>query len=203
MLHGRRVRLEQLGYEHLDALVVAAAGERSLYQWSPVPVTREEFRSYLDAALVWRDAGTAMPLAIIRTEDKAVIGSTRFWNIERWPWPAGHARAGRDDPDACEIGYTWLATNAIRTGINTECKLLMLSHAFERWRVLRVCFHADARNERSRRALERIGARFEGVLRAHRIAADFTARDSHRYSIIATEWHDVKERLLALIRNAP
>ena len=124
-----------------------------------------------------------------------MIGSTRFFGIEHWAWPAGHSSHGRNSPDVCEIGYTWLTRAAIRTAINTECKLLMLTHAFEVWRVLRVCFHTDVRNERSRAALERIGGQREGILRAHRMAADLIPRDSVRYSIIATEWPAVKQKL--------
>jgi RimJ/RimL family protein N-acetyltransferase len=124
-----------------------------------------------------------------------VIGCTRFFNNEYWAWPSGHQRFGRKFPDACEIGYTWLAQAAIRTPANTEAKLLMLTHAFEQWDALRVCFHTDARNLRSRAALERIGAKYEGILRSHRLAAHFIARDSVRYSIIAAEWPATKQRL--------
>src|SRR5438105_10830585 len=92
-------------------------------------------------------------------------------------------------------GYTWLTRSAIRTAANTEAKLLMLTHAFEQWQVLRDCFHTDARNQRSRAALERIGGQFEGILRSHRMAADHIARDSVRYSIIASEWPGVQQRL--------
>jgi N-acetyltransferase len=131
-----------------------------------------------------------------------VIGSTRFFNLERWSWPPGHASYGRGVPDACEIGYTWLTRSAIRTAANTEAKLLMLTHAFEIWRVLRVCFHTDARNQRSRAALERIGGQSEGILRAHRMAADYIPRDSVRYSIVAAEWPSVKERLVRFLDRA-
>ena len=103
----------------------------------------------------------------------------------RWPWPQGHPRYGTDAPDTCEIGHTWLARSAIRTGANTEMKRLMLEHAFEVWQVESVCLHTDARNERSRRAMERIGAQFEGNLRAHRLATNCLPRDSARYSVIA------------------
>jgi N-acetyltransferase len=128
-----------------------------------------------------------------------VIGSTRFWNIERWAWPADHPRHARPHPDACEIGYTWLSRSAIRSAANTEAKSLMLTHAFETWEVLRVCLHTDSRNRRSRTAIERIGGKFEGILRAHRIAADSIPRDSVRYSIIAGEWPEVKQRLYRLL----
>ena len=194
-LSGRLVRLELLGPEHIDDLTAAASNERALYQWSPVPCGRDAVASYIDTALAWRAAGTAMPFAIIRRKDNVAIGSTRFWNIERWLWPTDHPLHGREHPDACEIGYSWLASTAIRTGANVEAKLLMLEFAFESWKVLRVCLHTDQRNERSRRAIEGIGATFEGILRAHRLAADFTPRQSLRFSILADEWPSIKERL--------
>ncbi len=198
-LCGTHVRLEPLDQCHVDGLVSAASGDPALYRWSPVPTTRDDVERYVDAALAGRDDGSTVPFATVRNADGAVIGSTRFFNIERWSWPRGHARYGRPSPDACEIGYTWLAHGAIRTAANSEAKLLMLAHAFETWDVFRVCLHADARNERSRAAIERIGGRFEGLLRAHRMAADYIPRDSARYSIVAAEWPEVKRRLTALI----
>jgi len=138
--------------------------------------------------------------AIVRQSDGAVIGSTRFWDLERWNWPRDHPRHGRYAYDTCEIGYTWLTRSAIRSGANTEAKLLMLTYAFETWELLRVCLHTDFRNDRSRAALARIGARFEGVLRAHRMAADYTPRDSVRFSILASEWPQVKGRLNGLLK---
>jgi N-acetyltransferase len=199
VLPGKHVRLEPLEHRHVDGLVAAAGDDAELYQWSPVPRGREAATSYVDTALAWRDAGSAVPFAIVRVSNGVVLGSTRFWNIERWAWPQGHPSHGRNTADACEIGYTWLARAATRTAANTESKLLMLTHAFEVWQVLRVCFHTDARNQRSRAALERIGGQFEGFLRAHRMAADFIPRDSVRYSILAAEWPAVKERLLQLL----
>jgi len=199
VLSGKHVRLEALDHRHVDGLVAAAAVDRSLYQWSPVPQGKGEAISYVDTAMASLNAGTAVPFATVRVQDGAVIGSTRFFDLERWAWPPGHPRHGRAFPDACEIGYTWLTSSAIRTAANTEAKLLMLTHAFEAWQVLRVCFHTDARNQRSRAALERIGGRFEGILRAHRMAADFIARDSARFSIVAAEWPDVRQRLSRLL----
>jgi N-acetyltransferase len=194
-LAGKCIRLEPLEHRHADDLVVAAAVDPSLYQWSLVPQGLSAVSRYIDTALAWRDAGTAVPFAIVRLEDGAVVGSTRFWNVERWAWPEGHPRHGRQFPDACEIGHTWLTRSAIRTGVNTEAKLLLLTHAFETWGTLRVCFHTDARNLRSQAALERIGGRREGTLRAHRMAADYTPRDSIRYSILPEEWPEVKRKL--------
>jgi RimJ/RimL family protein N-acetyltransferase len=202
VLSGTHVRLEPLNHRHVDGLAAAAAVDRSLYQWSPIPQGKVEATSYVDTAMAWRDEGSAVPFAVVRVQDGAVIGSTRFFNLERWAWPQGHARYGREIPDACEIGYTWLTSSAVRTAANTEAKLLMLTYAFETWQMLRVCFHTDARNQRSRAALERIGAKFEGILRAHRMAADFIARDSVRFSIVAAEWPDVKQKLRQMLDQA-
>ena len=196
-LEGRHVRLEPLALEHAAGLAAASAtGDAELYRWSPVPRNEAEARKYIETALAWKAAGTAAPFAVICHTDKAVIGSTRFWNIERWAWPPGHALHARSTPDASEIGYTWFAPSALRTAANTESKLLMLTHAFESWQVFRVCLHTDVRNQRSRAAIERIGGKYEGILRAHRMAADFIPRDSVRYSIIAEEWPAAKQRLL-------
>jgi len=198
-LQGKAVRLDPLEPHHADALASASAVDSSLYRWSPVPQGAKAAEKYIATVIADRDASTAMPFAIVRITDGAVIGSTRFWNIETWAWPEGHPRHNRGLPDACEIGYTWLTQSAIRTAANTEAKLLMLTHAFEVWGVLRVCLHTDARNVRSQKAIERVGGKREGILRAHRIAADFTPRDSVRYSILASEWPGVKARLSRLL----
>ena len=201
ILKGKYIRLEELEQRHASGLAAAAASDPSLYQWTPVPQGAVAAREYIDTALAWRDAGTALPFAVVRN-DGVVIGSTRFFNIEIWPWPEGHERHGRTAPDVCEIGYTWLTSSAIRTAANTESKLLMLRYAFEEWKALRVCFHTDARNQRSRAALERIGGKFEGILRAHRLAVDNIARDSARFSIIAAEWPEVERRLTGFLDRA-
>ena len=197
VLEGRHVRLEPLSKDHIAGLTAAAARDPALYVWSYIPQGLAAMTQYVESALASRAAGTAVPFAKLRSADGTVIGSSRFFDIERWAWPAGHPEARHERPDGCEIGYTWLAADAIRTAANTEAKLLMLTHAFESWGVKRVCLHTDARNERSRAAMLRIGAQFEGVLRAHRLASDFTARDSARYSILAAEWPAVKARLYA------
>lgn len=194
-LIGTTVRLEPLSVNHLDGLVAAAAVDPALYQWSAVPIGREAALAYIETALAWREAGKAVPFATVRIADGVVLGSTRFFDIESWAWPVSHTRHGRQFPDVCEIGYTWLTRDAIRTAANTEAKLLMLTQAFDVWQVLRVCLHTDARNQRSQAAIERIGGKFEGVLRAHRMAADFTPRDSYRYSIVAADWPVAKQKL--------
>jgi N-acetyltransferase len=198
VLCGKHIRLEPLEHRHIESLAAASGGDPALYRWSPVPQGIAEATRYVEAALAARNAGMAVPFATARLADDAVIGSTRFFNLEFWPWPAGHKFHGRTTPDACEIGYTWLTHSAIRTAANTEAKLLMLTHAFEVWHVVRVCLHTDARNQRSRAAIERIGGKFEGILRAHRMAAEFIPRDSARFSIIAAEWPAAKQKLLKL-----
>jgi N-acetyltransferase len=190
------VRLEPLGYRHVPGLVAAASGGNDLYLWSPVPRDEDAVRRYVETAVAARDAGHAVPFAVVRTQDDRVIGSTRFWDLGYWPWPEPRAT-----PDTCEIGYTWLAPDAIRTGANTEMKRLMLTHAFEVWRVRSVCLHTDARNQRSRDAMQRIGLRFEGILRAHRLGADGKPRDSVRFSVTAAEWPSVRLRLDELSRR--
>jgi N-acetyltransferase len=192
-LQGTHVRLEPLELRHVDALIAASAVDPSLYQWSAVPVGAEETRTYVNSAIAARTAGTAFPFAVVRLADNQVIGSSRYFDIEYWPWPEK-----RTLPDGCEIGYTWYTKSAIRTAANTEGKLLMLGHAFETWKMARVCLHTDERNARSRAAMERIGCKFEGILRAHRLAVDFTPRNSARYSIVASEWPEVKARLQAM-----
>jgi N-acetyltransferase len=203
ILVGQHVRLEPLGYQHAAGLVAAAAGGDELYRWTSylVPRDPEQARRYIELALRSRDQRASVPYAVVRSADGTVIGATRFHHLDYWPWTdAGGSRADGRVPDTAEIGYTWLTTSSIRTAANTEMKRLMLTHAFETWQVASVSLHADARNERSRAAIERIGARFEGILRGHRLAADLTPRDSARYSITADEWPAVRKHLESLAR---
>lgn len=205
-LRGQHVYLAPLRAEHAHALAdasaeAAAAGDTELYKWSPVPQSLAEAERYIDAALNARDAGTMLPFTTHRASDNKVIGSTRFCFMDRWAWPPQHARYTNPYPDIVEIGYTWLARSAVRTAANTEAKLLMLAHAFETWNCVGVCLHSDARNTRSRAAIERIGGKLDGILRAHRMAADFIPRDSARYSIVAAEWPTVKQRLQHMLAS--
>ncbi len=197
MLRGRHVRLEPLQPQHVEPLVAAGEGGGDLYAMSFVPRGVDAVRNYVETALAWAKAGTAVPFATIRQGDDTVIGSSRFFNLERWAWPAD--RPQHNVFDTGEIGYTWLAADAMRTPANTEAKLLMLTLAFESWKMRSICFCTDERNARSRAAIERIGAHFEGVLRAHRLATDFTPRNSARYSIIASDWPHVKQHLAGLL----
>jgi RimJ/RimL family protein N-acetyltransferase len=197
-LRGRFVRLEPLSAAHTDALWAAADVPRESYTLSGLPGSPEEMRAYVDAALALGEAGAALPFATIDARAERVVGATRFLNIERWTWPPGHAQQrGPDRPDAVEIGSTWLTPAAQRTAINTEAKLLMLSHAFEVWGCHRVTLKTDARNRRSRAAIERLGARLDGLVRAHFPAVDGGIRDTALYSILAAEWPEVKAGLLA------
>lgn len=206
-LAGKVVRLEPLQHHHVAGLLAAAArggsrsGEQSgaeLYRWSAVPQDEAGVRQYVEVAVAARDGGTSVPFAVIRTADDTVIGSTRFFDFDHWAWPDGRARTG---PDTCEIGYTWLSPAAIRTGANTEMKRLMLTHAFEVWQVSSVALHTDARNQRSRDAMQRIGLRYEGVLRAHRLGTDGKPRDSARFSVTAADWPAVRQHLDELDRR--
>ena len=206
-LTGKLIRLEPLRRDHIGALAAASAAlapgmtDPEIYSWTVVPQGVAAITRYVETALEWQDAGTAIPFAVVRLQDEAVIGSTRYWNIERWAWQAGSPRQGNPYPDACEIGWTWYSRPAIRSGANREGKFLMLQHAFEVWNVLRICLHTDARNRRSQAAMEGVGFKKEGMLRAHKIAADGTVRDSFRYSMIAAEWPEAKQRLLERMQH--
>jgi N-acetyltransferase len=200
VLKGTHVRLEPLARAHIPGLVAAAGSDRSAYAWSAVPIGLHEVTRYVQAATDAQSAGTALPFATVRIADGAVIGSTRFFLLERWEYPADDPRA--HGVHGCEIGYTWLTPGAMRTAANTEAKLLMLGHAFETLSMHRVCLHTDARNERSRAAMLRLGAQFDGILRAHRLATDLQPRDSARYSIIAAEWPAIRRRLTERLARA-
>jgi RimJ/RimL family protein N-acetyltransferase len=196
VLEGRHVRLEPLAPHHARALSVAASGPRETYALTTVPGDEPSTLAYIETALREQEAGRSLPFATIAKATGRVVGSTRFLNIEFWAWPPGNAnQRGEDAPDVAEIGATWLAADAQRTPINTEAKLLMLTHAFEQWRVHRVSLMTDARNERSRRAILRIGARFDGVIRAARPASDGMIRDTAAFSILESEWPTVKRQL--------
>ena len=200
-LQGRFVRLEPLSFDHVPGLVEASSGPRETFAYTQVPDGEAEAHAFVEAALAAQAAGTAIPYATIDRASGRVVGSTRFCYIEFWAWPPGNPhQRGAHLPDALEIGFTWLESAAQRTGINTEQKLLMLTHAFEAWRVHRVRLVTDARNERSRRAIERLGAQFDGVLRAARTAFDGGIRDSAHYSMLDSEWPEAKQALEERLR---
>ena len=206
VLDGEQVRMEPLGHRHIGDLIEAIGTDRSRFglTWVPEP-TETSVRAYVDAALTMQASGTALPFATVRKSDNRAVGSTRFGNIEFWSIPPGVSFGtdvlDRTTPEAAEIGWTWLGASAQRTAINTEAKLLMLTHAFEEWRVLRICLKTDSRNQRSRDNIERIGATFEGVLRNHQYAFDGQIRHSAFYSITLDEWPGVKHRLIDKINS--
>ena len=195
-LEGQHVRLEPLGPRHLDGLQAITEGPRDTFGLTPVPRNRAELEAYLATALEDQRRTLALPFATLDARTGRVVGTTRFGNIEFWAVPPG-SDVGRPPgvPHAVEIGWTWLAPLAQRTAVNTEAKRLMLAHAFERWEVYRVSLKTDARNVRSRRAIERIGAKLDGILRAHSAAADGGPRDAAYYSMVAREWPDARARL--------
>jgi RimJ/RimL family protein N-acetyltransferase len=193
VLAGRHVRLEPLTPAHAAGLAAAGAGDRSTFALTTVPDDEPSAKAYIAALLADAEAGSALPFATV-LPDGEPVGATRFLDLQYWP--VGDGR-GCDVPVVAEIGGTWLAAKVQRSPVNTEAKLLMLTHAFEAWRVRRISLKTDARNARSRAAIERLGAHFDGVLRAHMPAADGGLRDSAYYSILDTEWQQVRSGLEA------
>jgi N-acetyltransferase len=205
-LEGRFVRLEPLSQDHVTALVAAAAEDRTNYQWTYTPDGLEQMTAYVRDALEKVASGAHVAFATVRrgngTGDvDTVVGATRFCEIAYWQWPPGAAHQRQGVPDVLDIGFTWLAGSAQRTRINTEAKLLMMTHAFEVWEVHRVALQTDVRNTRSWRAIERIGGQLDGIMRADRPGSDDTVRTSARFSIVAAEWPAVKARLAARLED--
>lgn len=175
--------------------MVAANASRVTYDFTLVPSDRAGMEAYVQAALSDQEQGHSIPF-VVRDAAGVVAGTTRFMAIEHWEWPGEPPAPVPDGPDAVEIGHTWYAERVQRTALNTEAKLLLCSHAFERWRVRRVTWKTDERNARSRAAIQRLGARFDGVLRAHRAGADNMVRSTAFYSMLAEEWPEARGGLL-------
>lgn len=183
-LSGQVVRLEPLRPEHAHDLAAAASEDRASYAYTRVPDGRQEAEQYVTAALQDQTAGRTLPWVVRRLADERVVGTTRYLDLDVFVLPplrpagGGHGPEPTDDcpPSVLEIGSTWYAASVQRTAVNTEVKLLQLTHAFDFWGVLRVTFKTDARNQVSRKAIERLGAKPEGVRRAHIMASDGTAR---------------------------
>ena len=184
ILEGHHVRLEPMSPAHEESLI-AAAGDGELWNSTVTIVpSRATIAAYIASALNAQAQGRELPFVIIQKSSGQVVGSTRFFHIEQ-----DHRRV--------EIGYTWLSVSAQRTAVNTEAKLLLLAHAFERLRCIRVEFVTDVLNQQSRTAILRLGAKQEGVLRNHMVMPSGRYRDSVCFSIIETEWPEVKARLEA------
>jgi len=182
VLKGNTVELHPLQAEHA-AQLVQAAQDGELWNMKvtviPGPDTAD---AYVGKALDGRTAGTVMPFVIVQRETGQIVGSTRFWKIDR-------------SNRKLEIGHTWLGQSVQRSGLNTEMKFLLLSYAFEVMNCVRVQFTTDELNEKSRAAILRIGAKQEGIVRHERIMPDGRKRNSVRFSIIDSEWPDVKAML--------
>ncbi|MEU3525860.1 GNAT family protein [Streptomyces sp. NPDC038707] len=190
VLEGALVRLEPLEHRHAADLAVAAEEDRSSYRFTWVP-SAAEVEEYIDVQLARAADGKLAPYAQVDRASGRAVGATAYWD-PRW-WPTGDALY------AIEVGFTWLAASAQGSGINTEAKYLLFRHAFDNWHVSRLDLKTDARNERSRAAIEGVGARFEGVLRnwsRSRVAGEEgRLRDSAIFSITSEEWPECRARL--------
>jgi N-acetyltransferase len=198
VLSGKLVRLEPLGREHLEDLVASVAGDRSTFGFATVPDGPGAVAAYVEQRLVRARAGELVPFAQVRLADQRAVGSTSFGNLRR--------RAPGEALYAVEVGGTWLGADAQRTGINVEAKLLLLTHAFEAWRVDRVDIKTDARNERAQMAILALGARFEGVLRRWQpsqvAGEEDRLRDTAMYSVVDDEWPSVRDHLRSRLAMA-
>jgi RimJ/RimL family protein N-acetyltransferase len=180
-----------MSFQHVDALVEAANEDRSTYRFTKVPKLRDEMDAYVANLLADYANDVTIPFVQVDVSSDRVIGATRYLTIR--------CEAGRPFPFAVEIGGTWLAVSSQRTPINTEAKLLLLDFAFSTWHAVRVDFKTDARNERSRTAILRLGAVFEGVLRQSQSSLvpgeELLFRDSAYFSILDSEWPLVEANL--------
>ena len=184
-LQGLYVVMEPLSMGHHAALTAVA--DDAVFRWFPHSYAGEgPMRSFIEQALADQRAGLALPFVVRTRHDGRVVGSTRFGSID-----AAHCRA--------EIGWTWYAEPVQRTPVNTECKWLLLQHAFEVLRLNRVEFKTDSLNDRSRAAIARIGATQEGIFRNHMRVQGGRLRHSVYFSIIREEWPQVRERLQGLL----
>ncbi|QDH78485.1 GNAT family N-acetyltransferase [Echinicola soli] len=187
-LKGEIARLVPLEKSHRDALIDAASDGKLWELWYTSVPSPETIDEYIAQALQQKAAKASQPFVIIDNLTGKIVGSTRYCNVAK-----EHKRL--------EIGFTWYAKSAQRTGINRECKLLMLSHAFEKMGCICVQFKTDWFNQASRNAIARLGAKQDGILRNDRLNADGTYRDTVVFSIINQEWHGVKKNLLHQMKN--
>lgn len=190
VLEGALVRLEPLEHRHAADLAVAAEEDRGSYEFTWVP-RADEVGDYIDAQLARAATGRLAPYAQVSVSSGRAVGATSFWEPRSW--------LTDDQLDAVEVGFTWLASSAQGTGLNAEAKLLLFRHAFEEWGVARIDLKTDARNSRSRAAIQSAGARFEGVLRnwsrSWAPGEQGRLRDSAIFSVTAEEWPECEVRL--------
>ncbi|HJV80708.1 GNAT family protein [Noviherbaspirillum sp.] len=182
-LNGRHATLEPLALEHEEEIKLAAADGELWNLWFTTVPRPEGVRNYIEQLIAQRERGEVLAFAVRDNESGRIVGGTRYLHID-------------ENNRRLEIGGTWYAQRAQRTAINTECKLMLLTHAFEKLRCIAVEFRTDWFNKRSQAAIERLGARRDGVLRNHIIMPDGRIRDSVVYSVIQNEWPGVKKNLL-------
>lgn len=200
-LRGKYAHLIPLSLDHAQALADVANISRKTYRYTSVPSDLESARKYIQNALDLHQKGSVLPFAIVEKSSGKIVGTTRFLNVEFWEFPEGNAlRRPVGVPHVVEIGATFLGEPYQRSGINTDAKLCLLTHAFEEWKVLRVALKTDNRNAQSRANIERIGAKFDGIVRAHMPGFDGGIRDTAFYSILQAEWPELKIRLQSKLR---
>ncbi len=181
-LPGVLVRLEPLRREHVAPLTELALQHTEEFRLTSTPTDESQAHAYFSKALRQRADGTGHPVAVVLLESGRVVGMTRLSEVD-----FGHRR--------CELGFTWYDPKLFRSGINLDCKFLLLRFAFESLQLHRVQLHTDTRNLRSQRAIEALGARLEGILRRHQVAGDGYVRDTVVYSVTDLDWPLVKLRL--------
>ncbi|MDH5432617.1 MAG: GNAT family N-acetyltransferase [Gammaproteobacteria bacterium] len=181
-LIGKHVTLTPLKFKHKDELVKAVSDGKLWELWYTLVPSAETIDGYIASALEQFEKGTSLAFVVIENQSGKIIGCTRF------------CRATKEDRRV-EIGYTWYAKSYQRTAVNTECKYLMLKHAFETWQCIAVEFRTHWHNHQSRNAIARLGAKQDGILRNHRIMANGNYRDTVVFSIIEGEWPEVKQSL--------
>ena len=181
-LKSQTISLIPLSRDHRDALVTAASDGELWNLWFTSVPSEQNVDAYLDKALADKAAGLALPFAVIHNETSNIIGSTRYCNA---------AKANRN----VEIGYTWYAKSHQRTSVNTECKLLLLDHAFKKLDAIAVIFRTHSENNPSRKAISRLGAKQDGILRNNMILPDGNYRDTVVFSVLNTEWPEIKKTL--------
>jgi RimJ/RimL family protein N-acetyltransferase len=204
-LRGRHVHLEPMSPDHVDELLAAATEDRATFTFTPIPSDRVTMAAYVERAVAACCQGGQVPFVTRSLDTGRVVGATRFYDLEHWDWSTSRPgpEAGRrgPGPDSANIGYTWLAPSAQRSPLNTEAKLLMLGHAFDTWRVRVVRIQTDARNQRSRRAIERVGCRLDGIIRSERPGADGAVRDTATFSMLADEWPAARAALAGRLQT--
>ena len=189
-LTGTRVTLEPLSLDHHDGLIAALKDGDMWNLWYTSIPSPDRLRAEIERRLRLQAAGSMLPFTVRENAGGRVVGMTTYMNIEE-----AHRRV--------EIGSTWYGRSVQRTGLNSQCKLLLLSHAFDQLRCIAVEFRTHFFNRQSRKAIERLGAKLDGILRSHQIGSNGTLRDTCVYSIIAGEWPTVKANLMAGLQEPP